>query len=132
MTKKVVDKGGRPSKLTEERTKKLEDIFKVGGTVLEACSFAGISTTAYYEWINKNESLRTKMEAAQHYADVVAKNLVSKAIIEDEDLSTAKWWLEKREFSQPQSLQQINVGEGANFQIVTTSSEEEFKKKIDG
>lgn len=40
----------------------------------------------------------TKMESAQRYADIVAKNIVVDSMIKQKDLSTAKWWLEKRQF----------------------------------
>jgi hypothetical protein len=104
--------GGRPTKLNDEVVKKLENIFKVGGTVEEACAYAGISKPTYYAWLKEDESFLTKMEAAQHYADIVAKNLVVKAITEDKDLESAKWWLDRRVFkNQPiiQANTQINV-----------------------
>lgn len=102
--------GGRPTKQVPEVVNKLEDIFKVGGTVEEAISYAGISKQTYYDWIKADESFLTKMEAARHYSDVVAKNVVIDSIVKDRDLSSAKWWLEKRQFNQPmQTNIQVNV-----------------------
>lgn len=98
---------GAPTKKTEETVRKLESIFKVGGTVEESCSYAGISKPTYYEWCNTDKNFLTKMEAAKHYADVEAKNVVVKAITKDRDLATAKWWLEKREFNKPTT--QVNI-----------------------
>ncbi len=94
------NKEGRPTKLTEDVVNKLENIFKVGGNVEEAISYAGISKQTYYNWIEADISFLTKMDAARHYADIVAKNVVIDAIVKDRDLGTAKWWLEKREFNQ--------------------------------
>lgn len=105
---------GRPSKYSEEAVRKLEDIFKIGGTVEEATSNAGITKPTYYEWLEKNPDLLTKMESAQHYADIKAKHLVIKTIVEDENDANAKWWLEKREFknqSQSQTNVQVNFGD---------------------
>ena len=90
--------GGRPTKFVDSTVKKLESIFKIGGTVGEATSYAGVSRQIYYDEIKRNPSFLTKMEAAQHYADVAAKNVVIDAIITDKDINTAKWWLEKRQF----------------------------------
>jgi cob(I)alamin adenosyltransferase len=123
------DLGGRPSLLNEEMITKLEDIFKVGGTVDEACSFAGISKMTYYRWLKDNESFVTKMEAAQHYADVVAKNVVVHDITKKRDVGTAKWWLEKRQFrdNQTQVAVQVNVvlpGELQEKHDPTTQSSE--------
>ncbi|HEX9008622.1 MAG TPA: hypothetical protein VF837_05165 [Patescibacteria group bacterium] len=91
---------GRPTVMTEETMTKLESIFKIGGTILEACSYAGISNKTYYRWLEEDEDFVTKMEAAKHYADVAAKNVVVTSITKDQNLDTAKWWLEKREFRQ--------------------------------
>ena len=93
-----IDKGGRPTKYSKEMVVKLESIFKVGGTVEEACSYAGINKTTYYRWIEQNEGFATEMDAAQHYADIVAKNVVVDSIVKDRNVGDAKWWLEKRQF----------------------------------
>jgi len=101
--------GGRPTKKDDESVKKLESIFKIGGTVEEACSYAGISKPTYYEWVKKDVDFLTKMKAAQYYADIAAKNIVIKSITQDKDINTAKWWLEKRQFKD-------NVGTQINIQ----------------
>lgn len=94
------NKGGRPTKLTDDTVKKLESIFKVGGTIEEATSYAGITRQSYYNYVENDDAFLTKMEAAQHFADVVAKNVVVDAIVKDKDISTARWWLEKRQFKE--------------------------------
>ena len=107
------NKEGRPTKLTEETVSKLENIFKVGANVIEACSYAGISRETYYNGLERDSSFLTKMEAAQHYSDIVAKNVVVDSIVKDKDLGSAKWWLEKKHPDfQPQSQTtniQVNV-----------------------
>lgn len=107
------NKEGRPTKLTDDVVNKLENIFKVGGNVEEAISYAGISKQTYYNWIEADISFLTKMDAARHYADIVAKNVVIDAIVKDRDLGTAKWWLEKREFKNTtnNTTQILNQGE---------------------
>lgn len=102
--------GGRPTKYNDEVVKKLESIFKIGGTVDEACSYAEITKPTYYEWLDRHSDFLTKMNSAQHYADIVAKNVVVDSMIKDKDLSTAKWWLEKRQFREnTQTNVQVNV-----------------------
>ena len=102
--------GGRPTKYNDEVVKKLESIFKIGGTVDEACSYAEITKPTYYEWLDRHSDFLTKMNSAQHYADIVAKNVVVDSMIKDKDLSTAKWWLEKRQFRENnQTNIQVNV-----------------------
>lgn len=101
--------GGRPTKYSDELVIKLESIFKIGGTVEEASSYAGISKETYYRWLEENPSFMTKMEAAQHYADIVAKNVVIDSVVKDKNLDSAKWWLEKRVFKNQQQPNQTNV-----------------------
>lgn len=113
--------GGRPSKLDDEIVVKLDSIFKVGGTVEEACAYAGINKTTYYRWIEQNESFATKMASAQYYADIVAKNVVVDDIVKGRNVDTAKWWLEKRQFK---TSQQTNVQ--VNFNKFIQSEKDEF------
>jgi len=111
---KTIQKG-RPNKITPDIEKKLESILKIGGTIAEAVTYAGIAERTYYSMAKRNEDFKQKMERAKHYADVVAKNVVVDAIVKD---NTAKWWLEKRVFRQgPQVVQQFNVG-GDTAEIV--------------
>jgi hypothetical protein len=106
----TTSKVGRPTKMNDELTTKIESIFKIGGTIEEACSYAGISDETYRRWMNENEDFMAKMESAQHYADIVAKNVVVDSMIKNKDLNTAKWWLEKRQFrGEQQTNVQVNV-----------------------
>ena len=89
---------GRPTIYTDELVTKLESILKIGGSVVEACSYAMISKETYYRWLEEKPDFMTKMEAAQRYPDIVAKNIVVDSMTKNKDVTTAKWWLEKREF----------------------------------
>jgi len=89
---------GRPTIYTDELVTKLEGILKMGGTVDEACSYALISRETYYRWLDEKPDFMTKMESAQRYPDIVAKNIVVDSMVKNKDLTTAKWWLEKRQF----------------------------------
>lgn len=118
MAKSLVNLGGRPTAITDSVVRKLEDIFKIGGTVEEACSHAGIAKSTYYERLKVDEGFRTDMEVAQHYSDLLAKNVVIKAV-KDDDLNTSKWWLEKREFRNSGNTNvavQVNFGDLARNQ----------------
>jgi hypothetical protein len=97
-TNNAIGKVGRPTKLTNDTVTKLESIFKIGGTTEEACSYALISRETYYRWLDEDKDFMTKMESAKHYSDIVAKNIVVDSMHKDQNLDTAKWWLEKRQF----------------------------------
>lgn len=98
---------GRPTKMTEETIKKLEDIFKNGANIQEACSYAGISKETYYNWLERDANNVTKMESAQYYPVIAAKNIVLQDIYRNKNVDSAKWYLERRakkEFSLRQEL----------------------------
>lgn len=101
--------GGRPTKMTEETIKKLEDIFKNGANVGEACSYAGISTVIYYDHLKKNHDFLTKMESAQYYPTIVAKNVIVGDIVKGKNVDSAKWYLERKSRSEF-SLRQEHTG----------------------
>lgn len=119
--KKIDNKGGRPTKMTDDVITKLESIFKIGGTIEEAASYANINPKTYHDWANKDEGFVRKMVAARHFADVAAKNVVIDAIVKDKDLATAKWWLEKRQFKDHRSVGMRT--DGQTIEVVVTDYE---------
>lgn len=90
---KKKDLGGRPTLLTEATIRKLEELFKAGSTVEQACIYANIGKSTYYDWLKADDSFRMKMEKAQYYVDVVAQNIVVDDIVNKKNIDSAKWWL---------------------------------------
>lgn len=97
---------GRPTKITPEVETKLESVLKMGGTIVEAVTYAGIAQRTYYDRLEASESFKIRMEKAKYFADIAAKRLVVQSITKDNNLDSAKWWLEKRVFKEGT---QINV-----------------------
>lgn len=87
---------GRPTKLTMAITRKLEEAFHNGFNVTEACQHAGIGQSTYYDWIDKNELFRTRMEDARSAINRRAKAVVVEAINAG-DPQLAFRWLERRD-----------------------------------
>jgi hypothetical protein len=87
--------GGRPKVITKDTVRKLEDAFKVGFSVSEACLASGISRATYYDHRASDEAFSDKMELAKTWMNIRAKHVVTKAI-DDGNLNAAKWWLEHR------------------------------------
>ena len=111
-----VNLGGRPTKLADPLVQKLSSILKIGGTIEEACAYARISKTTYYDWYEKNDGFRTEMDDSSHYSDIVAKNIVVDSMHKDKNLDTAKWWLEKRQFK---NNTQIDINQQFNkFEVM--------------
>lgn len=110
--KNYMEKGlaGRPTIYSSTIVEILDESFKLGCTVEQACAYAKIDKKTYYNWIDTNPEFSTKMEFARNYLYREAKNLINKAIIKDKDVNTAKWLLEKTEFKQiQQNNTQVNI-----------------------
>jgi hypothetical protein len=108
---------GRKSVVNDNVLAKLESVFKLGVNDEVACSYAGIHPATFYRHMNSNKSFASKIKTAKGFLRIAASQVVANAIIENKDLQSAKWWLEKKhpdEFGgKPETVQQtqINVRE---------------------
>lgn len=84
------------AKYTSEVVEILEDAFRDGASITEACDLAKIDRKTYYNWIEAQEGFSTKMQEAQDWVDEVARAVVAQKITKRKDVETAKWWLERR------------------------------------
>ena len=74
------------------------DVLKLGGSVEEATSYAGVTRQSYYEWAERYPDFLTEAEQAKLYPIIVARNIVVESMQRNRDVSTAKWYLEKTAF----------------------------------
>lgn len=84
----------RPTKMSDEIVEKLEEIFKIDGTVEEACSYAGIDTKTYYNWLNSNEEFFHKMEDAKKVPFILARKALIRWMNSKDDRTALKAWVE--------------------------------------
>ncbi|MFA7133057.1 MAG: hypothetical protein WC108_07135 [Bacteroidales bacterium] len=92
--------GGRPSKMTKEVVKKLEEAFALDATVVEACFYANISRETFYNWMKADNKLCDRLEELRANPVLTARKTVVKSIEVDPDM--AMKYLErkrKKEFS---------------------------------
>lgn len=85
-----------PTKYNKETVEKLEDAFRDGASIGEACDLAQIDRGTYYNWLESVEGFSTKMEDAKDWVNEIARAVVSQNITKKKDVDTAKWWLERR------------------------------------
>lgn len=71
---------GRPTKLTPEIVGKLKQAFAIGATVEEACFYAEINKTTYYDWIKVNEELNNEFERLKQKPILEARQEVVKGL----------------------------------------------------
>jgi len=66
-----------------------------GSSLKMACRTCKIPYTSMLEYIEKYEDVRTIIEASESYLDSFAERVVAEKIVEEGDVKTAKWWLER-------------------------------------
>jgi hypothetical protein len=100
-----MNKIGRPTKLTPETIKKLEEVFAMDGTVKEACFYADISTQTYYTFVNNNPDFLDRFEVLRERPVLKARRAIFDNL---DDPKIAQWYLSRKrreEFSERQELQ---------------------------
>lgn len=79
--------GGRPSKLTPEVVQKLEYAFSIGASVNEACLYADIGRSTFFEWQQANPKLADRFDALRDTPIFIARESVVKGIKRDPKLA---------------------------------------------
>lgn len=97
---------GRPTVMTAEKIRKLEEGFLMGLSDRKCCSFAEVSTTALYDYCAKHPKFKERKELLKDSPAIQAVfNVVTAIKNGDEDMS--KWYLERKckdEFSLKQDI----------------------------
>lgn len=85
----------RPTKLQTSTVQKLQDAFKLGCSIWEACCYAEISRSSYYTWIEENPEFSDKIDIAKRYLEFKSRSVIANSL-EAGDVKTAMWYLEKK------------------------------------
>jgi len=115
------NKGGRPTVMTEETVRKLEDAFSNGATDVEACFLAGISKQSLYDYQDKYPEFADRKAALKEMTKFKAKQVVRKKI-EEGDEKTATWFLERKGKDEGFSLRHEVTGkDGGDIKVMLTN-----------
>lgn len=109
--------GGRPTKFSDENVNKIVEVFKIGGTISEACEYVGISITTYNQWINKRPYLAEVFDQARIFPLIAAKNIVVKKMVEEGDVKLAQWYLDRTAFKDRKSGTDGSISMGGPSQV---------------
>jgi hypothetical protein len=99
-------KAGRPSVINEDIIRKLEAALGSGFSISFATSYAGISTSTFYEHKAGNDEFKYRVNRAEEWATLRARQVILNAI-DNGDVATAKWYIERKarfEFAPPKGL----------------------------
>lgn len=112
--KKAVNKGGRPSERTKAVVAKLEAAFQNGMNITQACRYAKIDRVTYYRWLDADEEFSNKMDEAQEFLIVKAKQVLAELIQAGDD-KTAKYWLDRKAKDEFASRTELTGAEGSEL-----------------
>lgn len=99
--KKEAEKTGRPTVMTPETISKLKEGFSQGFSVENTCVWADISRQSYFDYCKKFPEFGDQCKSLQKKPLIKSILVINKALNEG-DVSTAKWYAErkcKEEFS---------------------------------
>lgn len=80
---KSIKKIGRPTKMSEETIQKLEEVFALGGTDLEACFYANISGRTLYTYQNENPDFLQRKQLLRQKPFLLARQSIMRGVKED-------------------------------------------------
>lgn len=126
------NKGGRPSKATDETIKKVLDGIKAGMSYEGACGLARISFNTFNKWRQEGEAAESgkffEFVKELHASEAIAEAEQLKKIKKDPDTKYACWILERR-FpdrwgKREQIKQEISGPEGGPIEITRMADDE--------
>lgn len=98
---------GRPSEMTEEKVKKLEEAFALDASIGEACFYADISKQTYYNWLEKAPELVERFEALRERPVLLARQSVIASMKENPDIALK--YLERKKKDEFSTKQEIGI-----------------------
>lgn len=103
------NKGGRPPTIKSEKVQKLQIAFCLGCSDEEACLFAGVKRSTFYDFCKKHPEFSEQKEQWKKNPILKAKKLIFDNL--GTDLKTARWYLERKcrnEFSLKNEITEDN------------------------
>lgn len=128
----TINKGGRPTSMTQDVLNKLENAFSLGCSDEEACFYAEISPATLYNYQNSHPEFLERKNLLKERLVLMSRQVVADALAKD-DRDMAKWYLEKKkkaEFSSRIENTGAN-GEPMRVKYITLEEQEETNKHID-
>lgn len=86
---------GRRAAITKEVKEKIREGYLKGLNDSEVCLFVGISRATLYNFYNAHEKFREECLLLKNNVKMQAKLNVAAAIIDEKQLGTSKWYLER-------------------------------------
>jgi hypothetical protein len=105
---------GRPTVMTPEVMRKLEQAFTIDCSIEEACSFAGIGTTSFFEYQRKHPEYTEVVQSYRNRLAIRARQALAKTI---DEAKNAQWWLERKRRAEFAMRQEVTGADGGAIKI---------------
>ena len=115
---------GRPRAITPEKLEKLEEAFKLGCTNREACFYADVAESTFYDFLKEYPEFSDKISMWKDYEKIQARYVVHKAL-EKGDRDIAKWYLERKAKDEFSTKQEIDTTVNNRVVIINDLPDEE-------
>jgi flagellar biosynthesis/type III secretory pathway chaperone len=126
--KKEAEKTGRPTMMTPETIKKLKEAFSQGFSIDNACIWAEISKQTFYTYCEKEEGFLDYCKALKQKPLIKSILVINKALNEG-DVSTAKWYAERKAKDEFSLRQEITGEDGEPIKMQVPEITVNFVKK---
>jgi hypothetical protein len=111
---------GRPEEITPEILSQLKMAFAIGCTDEEACTFAKVPTSTFYDYQRRHPDFSEEKERLKREPILKAKNTVVKSL---SDVKDAQWYLERKVKDEFSLRQEVTGKDGEKIQL-TWSNED--------
>ena len=109
---------GRPTLMTPDTLKKLEEVFSIGGTDKEACLIANISHQTLYNYQKEHPEFVERKEALKDMPKYRARlNIVRD--IENGDVDTSKWYAERKSKEEFSTRNDLNIEGSLTSKVIS-------------
>lgn len=105
---------GRPTEMTKETLLKLESMFSIGASDLEACLMADISPSTLYNFQKQHPEFLERKQMLKEKLVLKARTVIAEAL-NRKDENTAKWYLEKKKKDEFSNRTELTGADGESL-----------------
>ena len=120
------DKGGRPTIMTDDTIKKLEEVFALGGSDSEACFYANISKQTLYNYQKEHPEFVDRKEALKEKPILKARQTVVRSL---DNPDYAFKYLERKKKDEFSPRQELTGKDGESIQTSYEVKLNEIRKE---
>lgn len=109
---------GRPTVVTDEVLRKLEEAFSIGATDREAILVADIGSTAFYQYCKDNPEFAKRKEELKDMPKYQARHNITNAIKRG-DVNVSQWYAERKAKDEFSNRTDLNLSGELTSKIIS-------------